>query len=145
MVGRIEIWFNNQHNPVDEWGWTHYWHSANDIGVEGEYQLIEVIKRSWEKSTIKRILQRSHTISGVIRQGDGRGPSAGGYLSWSPRFLFNVPTQGGGEGRASNCFCLIPNRGEEEPALTAGMWDDKDCLLSLHYICERPKPPTVTV
>ena len=23
---------------------------------------------------------------GVIRQGDGRGPSAGGYLAWTPRF-----------------------------------------------------------
>ena len=88
-----------------------------------------------------------HSVfSGVIRQGDGRGPSAGGYLSWSPRFLFNVPRQGGGEGRASNCYDLVPggetgyeNLGAEK---IAGFWDDNDCLNDyLHYICERTIPP----
>merc|ERR1719341_104210 len=84
----------------------HFWHSANDIGVEG-----------------------------VIRQGDGRGPSAGGYLPWTPRFYDN--NHGGGEGRSSNCYYLVLNAPQH-----AGLWDDVDCLLSDNYICERTVPPT---
>ena len=81
----------------------------------------------------------------MIRQGDGRGPSAGGYLSWTPRFLVQNNAYGGGDGRVSNCYDLFPGEeigAENSVAETiAGFWDDIPCERTIHYICERTIPP----
>lgn len=84
----------------------------------------------------------------MIRQGDGRGPSSGGFLSWTPRFLINPDTSiGGGEGRDSNCYVLFGNPGEEigaehpDAESVVGFWDDVSCGNSYPYICERTIPP----
>merc|ERR1712037_1087594 len=81
------------------------WHSANDIQSEG-----------------------------VIRQGDGRGPSFGDFLSWTPRFWSEVG------GRSENCFYLA-----HTSPIAFGFWDDWDCSTPQYYICERTAPPAVSV
>ena len=61
------------------------------------------------------------------------------YLS-TLRFYDNYDNNhGGGEGRLANCYYLIADPGH---LAYAGLWDDRDCLLSLNYICERTVPPT---
>ena len=64
--------------------------------IFGTAQMILALRVSWSHWQIKSLVDKESQNSilqkfdpnfcqGVIRQGDGRGPSAGGYLQWTPR------------------------------------------------------------
>ena len=78
-------------------------------------------------------------MAGVLRQGDGRGPANGDFVSFLPWLSWEGDEHWYGLGK-----CLFidadpvvgnPNR--------SGMWNDSDCSHRIKYICERTAPPNM--
>ena len=100
-----------------------YWHSTNDMKTEGGMNIVSLT-----------------TLPGVMRQGDGRGPAQGDFLSWQPNWSWyssdhkSIPQPNGNTGE--NCFMFNTH------GVNAGKWGDHTCSALHYYVCERTVPPT---
>ena len=121
----------------NKWNTTIITQSTNleiGFGWRGPTRDVAQRERHWERGWVPPLSNLWKPINhpGVIRQGDGRGPSAGGYLGWTPRFWSEAG------GRSENCFYLAHTY-----PIAFGLWDDCDCSTPVYYICERTAPPAV--
>ena len=77
--------------------------------------------------------------TGVIRQGDGRGPANGDFVS----FLAWLPWDEGEEWFGlGKCLFLYADPVDGKPN-RSGMWNDSICTHLFKYICERTAPPEI--
>ena len=77
--------------------------------------------------------------TGVIRQGDGRGPANGDFVS----FLAWLPWDEGEEWFGlGQCLFLYADPVDGKPN-RSGMWNDSICTHLFKYICERTAPPEI--
>ena len=101
-----------------------FWHAANDIAAEGITH------------THKSIQFLTHR-PGVLRQGDGRGPANGDFISFLPWISWENDEHWYGLGK---CLFIDADPVAGKPN-RSGMWNDATCSHRYKYICERTVPP----
>ena len=76
-------------------------------------------------------------LTGVLRQGDGRGPANGDFISFLPWLSWEADEHWYGLGK---CLFLDADPVAGKPN-RSGMWNDATCSHRNKYICERTIPP----
>ena len=116
--------FNKMQNLFYQGSREGFWHAANDIAAEGITH------------THKSIQFLTH-ITGVLRQGDGRGPANGDFISFLPWISWENDEHWYGLGK---CLFIDADPVAGKPN-RSGMWNDATCSHRYKYICERTVPP----
>ena len=124
MVKSISDVFNKMQNLFYQGSREGFWHAANDIAAEGITH------------THKSIQFLTH-ITGVLRQGDGRGPANGDFISFLPWISWENDEHWYGLGK---CLFIDADPVAGKPN-RSGMWNDATCSHRYKYICERTVPP----
>ena len=75
--------------------------------------------------------------TGVLRQGDGRGPANGDFISFLPWISWENDEHWYGLGK---CLFIDADPVAGKPN-RSGMWNDATCSHRYKYICERTVPP----